>query len=265
MPTSSSSVHRPPPPRLDQGAGQVVGRFGPPAPHQLAERLPHLRRRRDPRRLAGATVDLGGVALAEPVQLVPAGDAEQLEHHDHRQRVAEPLLQVDGRAGGQVVQQPAGDRGDAGFHRLDPLGGEPGGGDPAQPAVLGAVAVDHRVRGEHRQQRPVRRHLAPLQGGPLVGVLGQRRPDVQHGAGGLLGGGHPGPHAVRVDRDKRPDLLEQPVLLVRGGGVVEHVQGFGERVLVADLGGRFLLGRLVVSRHGGASGAGSARAGPGSR
>ena len=148
MDVSSSSVSRSPPSRgRDQRGQQVVGGV-----RALGRRPARARRPTSADR--GVDPRAPGRRPAPATSVVdqrrnPAwsrgGHAEQLADHRDRQRVGERRDQVGlavlGERGGEVVEEPVGDLLDPGRERVDPAAGERPGDQPAQPGVVGRVAV----------------------------------------------------------------------------------------------------------------------------
>ena len=150
--------------------------------------------------------------------------ADEVGDQAGRQRVGEPLPQVDDLAGlhrGERVEQLTGQFLDARPDRLRPPRGERLADEPAQPDVILAVGGDHVVHGDPADHLPVRRDLA----------VDERRPVV---AGALR---HP-----RIGQDALDD-----VMAVEGPGDDAARQlHLGRRALRAQGGG---LGMNVAPRR----------------
>ena len=107
--------------------------------------------------------------------MVLVGDADEVPDHAERERVGEPVDQIDGPGRGrsrlEPVEQHVGPPADRRLQRGDPLVGQRGADQPSEPGVLGRIHGQH-VAGEGGTGQALGHHLA-VTGHRGEHVLGQ--------------------------------------------------------------------------------------------
>jgi hypothetical protein len=191
----------------DEVGDQVLARLDAFAVEQFGRGSERCSPRPRPRSAAvrGAEAGASSVVNQAP-ELGPVGfgDAEQLADHGERQREGEARDQVDDgvAAAVQLVEQVVDDRLDPRAQRGDPRAAERGGGQRAQPGVVGRVDAEH-VPGERGAGQALGDHRA-VAGERGVHVLGQPRV-VERGP--CLGVADDEPGALAVGQR---DLVHRP-------------------------------------------------------
>lgn len=215
---------------FDEPGGEVLGGRHPAALDQPVERADHVGVARHGGLRAARHV-AGGLDQAVVVLLRHADDRA---HHHHREPLGELADQLDTAGTAEVVDEPVAVPVDVATHAAGVDAPHAVGDRAAQPFVLGALGERaHRLPGEERGERVVRRHAAVLQGAPASRVAGELRGGTGHVEVLGVPEHQPGGH----------------VLVQQDGG---HRAVFGTQLLVETRGVRLGLGTVQPAQSAGA-------------
>ncbi len=216
--------------RGGDGRHQVVAGVAALVPGEFVRVVEHVAQHRGRTRVDGPPVRVAhhlgvlGVLVADdpvgPLQqqaAVGGGDAEQFGEVGEREVVGDLDRQVAAAALGDRVEQGVGTRGDLLGEALQPAPGEHGGGQPADPAVLGRIHVEDHPPDEVEVVGLGVTDLGGAEPGGVHGGVAQHGADVAvAGDGPVPGAGRPVVHLVLVlPGDGR--LVAQPAEARRAG------------------------------------------------